>query len=63
MIPFDRKAALAILTQKETRLTARAYVYEIASQLQLSVSDANLFSKPWSARKNLPTRIYTAPPV
>ncbi len=53
MIPFDRKAALAILTQKETRLTARAYVYEIASQLQLSVSDAKSVLKTLVSQKEL----------
>ena len=45
MTPFDRKAALAILNNAETRLTARAYVREIADQLQLPVSDARTVLK------------------
>jgi ribosomal protein L11 methyltransferase len=37
---FDRKAALAILDHADHRLTARAYVHEIARQMHLPVSDA-----------------------
>jgi ribosomal protein L11 methyltransferase len=45
MTPFDRKAALAILDNAETRLTARAYVHDIAAAMQIPVSDAKTVLK------------------
>jgi ribosomal protein L11 methyltransferase len=45
MTPSDREAALAILNNAETRLTARAYVHEIAEKLQLPVSGARTVLK------------------
>lgn len=45
MTTSDRKKALAILNNADTRLTARAYVREIAHQLQLPVSEARTVLK------------------
>mgnify|MGYP001031014773 CR=1 FL=1 len=45
MTPFDRKAVLAILDNADTRLTARAYVHEIAAALHIPVSDAKAVLK------------------
>ncbi|MDT8379406.1 MAG: 50S ribosomal protein L11 methyltransferase [Desulfotignum sp.] len=45
MKPFDREAALAILDTAETRLTARAYVHQIADQMKLSAADAKTVLK------------------
>lgn len=45
MRPFDRDTALTILDNAETRLTARAYVHDIAAAMQIPVSDAKTVLK------------------
>jgi ribosomal protein L11 methyltransferase len=45
MTPFDRKAVLAILDHADTRLTARAYVHDIAAAMHIPVSEAKTVLK------------------
>lgn len=45
MTPFDREAVLAILDNADTRLTARAYVQNIAAAMHIPVSDAKTVLK------------------
>lgn len=45
MTPFDREAVLAILDNADTRLTARAYVHDIAAAMHIPVSEAKTVLK------------------
>ncbi|MCF8091350.1 MAG: 50S ribosomal protein L11 methyltransferase [Desulfotignum sp.] len=45
MTPFDRAAVLAILENADTRMTARAYVREIAAAMQISLPCAKAILK------------------